>query len=61
LDWIAAHRTNVIKFAVTNHLDPSAVYSWLAGRTPSLKHAVTIERATGVPCAAWITNTEASA
>jgi hypothetical protein len=61
LDWITSNRTNVITFSVKQGLDPSAVYAWIAGRTPSLKHAVAIERATGVPCSAWVDDTQAAA
>lgn len=60
MHWIASNRTSVLVFAVNHGLDPSAVYAWISGRTPTLRHAVTIERVTGVPCSAWVDNTEAA-
>lgn len=48
------------EFAARVGASPSQVCRWLSGdRTPSLKHGLAVERATGVRASAWVSTPSA--
>ncbi|HQP34498.1 MAG TPA: hypothetical protein PLI95_04955 [Polyangiaceae bacterium] len=53
--WLTARGTTRFAFCIEAGLNPTLVWSWCSGRSvPSLRHALTIERVTGIAPREWL-------